>query len=133
MTILCVTLPLVEFPISHFLFFSIKLNFSSTLMCRNITIYRPLRCVNGCCKCCCYQEATFSSGGNELGRAQETCWFCVPSLKVYDHTGSQIYFVHPPTWCAGMCVNCCAEGDPCEIGCCKGSDNGKSSTEDPYV
>jgi len=105
-----------------------------------ITIDRPLRCANGCCKCCCYQEATFSSDGNELGRAQETCWFCVPSMKVYDHTGNQIYLVHPPTRCGGMCVNCCAEGNPCGKGCCKssfriypGNDNGKSSTNDPYL
>merc|ERR1711957_44904 len=87
-----------------------------------------------------YQEATFSSGGNKLGRAQETCWFCVPSMKVYDHTGTQLYLVHPPTCCAGICVNCAAEGNPCGRGCCKSSfriyaanDNENSDTNDPYL
>ncbi|KAG7337528.1 scramblase [Nitzschia inconspicua] len=86
-----------------------------------VTVDRPFRCGSGSCKCCCYQEATFTSGGNELGRAQETCWFCVPSLKVFDHTGSQLYLIHPPTCCGGICVNCCAEGNPCGKGCCKES------------
>jgi hypothetical protein len=40
-----------------------------------ISVDRPLRCAAGSCKCCCYQEASFSSNNNNLGRIQETCWF----------------------------------------------------------
>jgi hypothetical protein len=131
-----------------------------------VTVDRPFRCASGSCKCCCYQEATFSSGGAELGRAKEvsistpelfasvlenhltmphsslflqTCWFCVPSLKVFDHTGNQLYLVHPPTCCGGCCVNCCAEGNPCGKGCCKESfrifpaDAGNTNGDAPYL
>ena len=30
-----------------------------------------------------------------------------------------MYKVHAPTCLGGMCVNCCAEGNPCGKGCCK--------------
>ena len=31
-----------------------------------------------------------------------------------------MYTMHSPTCCGGMCVNCCAEGNPCtKKGCCK--------------
>lgn len=40
-----------------------------------LTVDRPFRCSTGGCKCCCYQEATFSSAGNVLGTMKETCWF----------------------------------------------------------
>jgi hypothetical protein len=86
-----------------------------------VTVNRPFRCCVYSCKCCCYQEATVTSGGNELGSVKETCWFCVPSLKVFDNQGKQIYLVHSPTCCGGMCINCCAEGNPCGKGCCKQS------------
>lgn len=36
---------------------------------------RPTRCCSDPCKCCCYQEGIISSGGQELGSIQETCWF----------------------------------------------------------
>ena len=40
-----------------------------------MTVDRPCRCGMGCAKCCCYQEAMFTSGSNSLGRMEETCWF----------------------------------------------------------
>ena len=40
-----------------------------------VTVDRPVRCALGNCKCCCYQEATFSSGGSELGSVHEKCWY----------------------------------------------------------
>jgi hypothetical protein len=40
-----------------------------------VTVERPCRCALGGCKCCCYQEAMFSSGQANLGRIEETCWF----------------------------------------------------------
>lgn len=104
-----------------------------------VTVDRPCKCCIGSCKCCCYQEASFSSGGAELGRMQESCWFCVPSFKVFDHTGNQIYLVHAPTCCGGICVNCCAEGNPCGKGCCKDSfrvydpASGDTNGDAPYL
>lgn len=86
-----------------------------------VTVDRPFSCCVSSCKCCCYQTATISSGGNKLGSIQETCWFCVPSLKVFDHGGKQLYLAHSPTCLGGLCVNCCAEGNPCGKGCCKGA------------
>lgn len=85
-----------------------------------VTVDRPCTCPVGSCKCCCYQRATFSSGGNELGMIKETCYCCVPSFKLYDSSLTHVYTIHPPTCCAGMCPNCCAEGCPCTPrGCCK--------------
>jgi len=103
-----------------------------------VTVDRPLRCANSSCKCCCYQEAFFTSNGTDLGRVKENCWICVPSMKVYDHTGSQLYLVKPPTCCGGMCINCCAEGNPCGKGCCKSSfriydPDGNGASDDPYL
>jgi len=86
-----------------------------------VSVDRPFRCCAGSCKCCCYQEASFSSNNNDLGSIKETCWFCVPSMKVYDHQDQYLYLVHPPLCCGGFCVNCCAEGNPCGKGCCKAS------------
>jgi hypothetical protein len=40
-----------------------------------VTIDRPFRCMVGCCKCCCYQSATVTSAGQELGFVKEDCWF----------------------------------------------------------
>lgn len=81
-----------------------------------LTVERPFRCAAGGCKCCCYQEATFSSGGQLLGSIKEDCWYCVPSFDVKDHEEKGLYVVHPPTCLGGMCVNCCAEGNPCGKG-----------------
>mmetsp|Transcript_1576 Transcript_1576/g.2367 ORF Transcript_1576/g.2367 Transcript_1576/m.2367 type:complete len:251 (+) Transcript_1576:47-799(+) len=104
-----------------------------------VTVERPCRCALGGCKCCCYQEASFSSGQQNLGRIEETCWFCVPSFKIYDHQDNQIYLVHQPTCLGGCCVNCCAEGNPCtRKGCCKVSfriydpDAGNTNGDAPY-
>lgn len=85
-----------------------------------LRIERPCACTAGTCKCCCYQTAKFSSGGNELGMITETCYFCVPSFKIQDASGKEMYILHPPTCCGGMCMNCCTEGNPCcGKGCCK--------------
>lgn len=86
-----------------------------------ITVERPFRCCAGSCKCCCYQEASFYSNSNKLGSMKETCYFCVPSFKVFDDQDQQLYLIHPPVCCGGICINCCAEGNPCGKGCCKQS------------
>jgi hypothetical protein len=86
-----------------------------------VTVDRPFKCAAGGCKCCCYQEATFFSNNNELGTMKETCWFCVPSFKIYDHQNNYVYLIHPPTCLGGCCINPCAEGNPCGKGCCKQS------------
>lgn len=47
--------------------------------------------------------------------------FSVPSFKVTDGSDQPLYLIHPPLCCGGVCVNCCAEGNPCGKGCCKQS------------
>jgi len=86
-----------------------------------LKVERPCTmCPAGSCKCCCYQTAKVSSGGQPLGLVKETCYFCVPSYKVFDQNDNYLYLVHAPTCCCGMCPNCCAEGNPCcGKGCCK--------------
>mmetsp|Transcript_50869 Transcript_50869/g.122628 ORF Transcript_50869/g.122628 Transcript_50869/m.122628 type:complete len:231 (-) Transcript_50869:378-1070(-) len=104
-----------------------------------VTVERPCQCCVSSCKCCCYQTATMTSGGAKLGSIQETCWWCVPSFRVFDHEGKQIYLVHAPTCCGGLCVNCCAEGNPCGKGCCKSSfrvynaEAGNTNGDAPYL
>lgn len=85
-----------------------------------LEVDRPLACMPGACKCCCYQEATITSGGEVMGTMKETCYFCVPEFHIFDHDGKGMYKMHQPTCCGGCCVNCCAEGNPCcGKGCCK--------------
>jgi hypothetical protein len=105
-----------------------------------LTVKRPCACAPGACKCCCYQTASFSSGGVPLGSIKENCYYCVPQYKIRDDQGKDVYTVHPPTCCGGCCVNCCAEGNPCtRKGCCKASFRmyapGQSNTngDAPYV
>jgi len=84
-----------------------------------LEVNRPFRCCLGTCKCCCKQEATVFSGDDHLGDIQETCWWFVPQFKVYDHNEEEVYVIHPPTCCSGMCVDCGAEGkNHCPHGCC---------------
>jgi len=85
-----------------------------------MNMQRPMKCNAGPCKCCCYQEMTFTSGGQEFGKIEEGFYCCVPRMKILDGQGKPIYKVHSPTCIGGMCVNCCAEGNPCcGKGCCK--------------
>ncbi|GKY94792.1 hypothetical protein MPSEU_000444400 [Mayamaea pseudoterrestris] len=86
-----------------------------------LTVERPfVCCVVGACKCCCYQQASFKSGSDDLGKIQENCYYCVPQYTLLDANGNKVYKIHPPTCCAGCCVNCCTEGNPCfGKGCCK--------------
>ena len=44
-----------------------------------LTVERPFRCAPGTCKCCCYQEASFTSGGDYIGRIEEQfyCWYVI--------------------------------------------------------
>jgi hypothetical protein len=41
-----------------------------------VSVDRPLACGSGNCKCCCYQTASFTSDGQDLGRIEEQfyCW-----------------------------------------------------------
>ena len=48
--------------------------------------------------------------------------------------------MHQPTCCGGMCVNCCAEGNPCGKGMCKESfriydakQEGSTGGDAPYL
>eukprot|EP00551_Chaetoceros_affinis_P003812 CAMPEP_0203661314 /NCGR_PEP_ID=MMETSP0088-20131115/59546_1 /ASSEMBLY_ACC=CAM_ASM_001087 /TAXON_ID=426623 /ORGANISM="Chaetoceros affinis, Strain CCMP159" /LENGTH=264 /DNA_ID=CAMNT_0050523977 /DNA_START=91 /DNA_END=885 /DNA_ORIENTATION=- len=85
-----------------------------------LTMYRPWACNAGACKCCCYQKMEYSYKGSPLGQIEELCWVCVPRMQITDASGSPVYKVHPPTCVGGMCVDICAEGNPCcGKGCCK--------------
>uniref|UniRef100_A0A7S3L062 Phospholipid scramblase n=2 Tax=Amphora coffeiformis TaxID=265554 RepID=A0A7S3L062_9STRA len=106
-----------------------------------LSVERPCRCAAGGCKCCCYQEAAISSGGQRLGIIKEDCYFCVPSFTVKDSKLDGLYIIHPPTCLGGICINCCAEGNPCgKKGCCKASfrvypyaQKGQTTDEAPYI
>jgi len=80
---------------------------------------RPCACCAFPCKCCSYQTASFTSGSDDLGRIEETYYYCIPTFNIFDQENNHRYVVHQPTCCAGTCVNCCAEGNPCGKGCCK--------------
>ncbi len=100
----------------HFqLFELIIISFFS--LCDIIQFYKA--CPPGPWKCCLYQEMNFSLKGNDIGKIEEECFCCVPRYHITDASGEQIYKVHSPTCCAGLCVNCCSEGNPCGKGCCK--------------
>ena len=87
-----------------------------------LTVDRPFACPIGGCKCCLYQEADFTSDGQKLGNIKETFYCCVPRFDIFDDEAKLLYKLHQPTCCGGMCVNCCAEGNPCTSkGCCKES------------
>uniref|UniRef100_A0A7S2P8Z3 Phospholipid scramblase n=1 Tax=Leptocylindrus danicus TaxID=163516 RepID=A0A7S2P8Z3_9STRA len=85
-----------------------------------LAIDRPFKCAPGACKCCCYQEATMTSGGQDIGMVKEQYWYCLPTFLVMDANENPVYKVHPPSCCGGMCMNCFTEGNPCcGKGCCK--------------
>uniref|UniRef100_A0A7R9WW98 Phospholipid scramblase n=1 Tax=Craspedostauros australis TaxID=1486917 RepID=A0A7R9WW98_9STRA len=104
-----------------------------------VTIDRPMSCMPCGCKCCCYQVASFTSDGTTLGSIKEDYWYCVPSFKIFDSNGEPMYKLHQPTCCGGVCVNCCAEGNPCGKGCCKASfrvypaDQQQTNGDAPFV
>lgn len=84
------------------------------------SMHRPMACNAGPCKCCCFQEMTMNADGKALGKIEEQFYCCVPRMLIKDSNGQDIYKVHMPTCCGGMCVNCCTEGNPCcGKGCCK--------------
>lgn len=39
-----------------------------------VSVDRPCACQQGPCKCCCYQTATFTSGGQDIGKIEEKCY-----------------------------------------------------------
>jgi len=82
-----------------------------------LNVDRPMRCGPAPCKCCCYQEATITSGSSTLGTVQEQCYYCVPEFIISDHDEKALYKLHQPTCCGGVCVNICSEGSG--KGCCK--------------
>ena len=105
-----------QIPNVFVLYFIQELNTANEL----ITIDRPYRCAFSTCKCCCFQEATVTSGEKELGSMMEDFFCCVPSFQVLSPNKTPIYKIHQPTCCNGCCVNCCTEGNPCfGRGCCK--------------
>jgi hypothetical protein len=57
---------------------------------------RPLKCLNGNCKCCCYQElmANDATSQQPLGTFKEECYYCIPQFKSLNADGSQDYKVY---------------------------------------
>jgi len=86
-----------------------------------LSMDRPCNCCVMSCKCCCYQQASVTSGGQLMGSIKEQFFCCVPQFKTYDAEGKELYKIHAPTCIGGLCINCCAEGNPCGKGCCKAS------------
>jgi hypothetical protein len=84
-----------------------------------LTVQRPCRCMAMQFKCCCYQTARISSGGQRLGVVKEQCTYCVPSFRVTNDKGEALYIIHPPTCVNGYCYNPFTEGNPLGSGCCK--------------
>ena len=85
-----------------------------------LSMHRPMSCNAGPCKCCCFQEMTMSSNGRTLGKVEEKFYCCVPRMLIKIANGVDIYKVHQPTCCGGMCVKCFTEGNPCcGKGCCR--------------
>lgn len=103
------------------------------------SVERPLACTTGPCKCCCYQTMNISSGGQPIGKIEEKYFWCVPRFVVSDESGKALYKMHMPTCLGGLCVNICAEGNPCGKGCCKVSlrlypaDQDDTEGDAPYV
>lgn len=90
---------------------------------------RPCRLPSVPFKCCCYQEMSFTAPQQDLGipgktsrkigSIRERCYCCVPRFMIFNGDNKALYKVHMPTCCCGICVNCCAEGNPCcGSGCC---------------
>lgn len=71
---------------------------------------RPLRCLGGPLKCCCFQEMSVTVHGEKIGGFKEACWCCIPTYTVFGQDSSPKYHIHMPTCCCGMCVNVCAGG-----------------------
>lgn len=104
-----------------------------------VTVDRPLACNVGPCKCCCFQVLDISSGGQPIGKVEEQYYLCVPRFLIKDENDRPLYKMHFPTCIGGMCVNICAEGNPCGKGCCKVSlrlypaDQEDTDGDAPYV
>ncbi|EED93227.1 predicted protein [Thalassiosira pseudonana CCMP1335] len=104
-----------------------------------LSVDRPCSCPIGGCKCCCFQTMSVTSAGQPVGSIEEKCFCCVPRFMAYDGSGNELYKMHQPTCCCGMCVNCCAEGNPCGKGCCKASfriypaNQDKTDGDAPYL
>ena len=65
----------------------------------------------GNCKCCCYQEMTFTNdAGAPIGAIKEDCWYCLPSFTIYAEDQTPQYTVKMPSCCGGLCIDLCAEG-----------------------
>lgn len=91
------------------------LNTSDVIM----SMHRPFGCLVSPCKCCCFNTMTMSANGRKIGSIEEEFYCCVPRMMVKDGEGRNIYKLHQPTCCGGICVDCCAEGKNCMAVCCK--------------
>jgi hypothetical protein len=85
-----------------------------------LTVHKTFSCGPAACKCCCYLDMDMRANGHKLGSIKEQFYCCVPRFIIKDSNDTDLYKLHPPTCCGGMCMDCCAEGNPCcGRGCCK--------------
>lgn len=92
--------------------FTVNFSSGATTTGPLVAIYRrPLKCVPGICKCCCYQEIMAFDGAfnTPIGSISETCYFCVPQYNVKNQSNDIRYHIAVPT-CFICCPNYCAEG-----------------------
>ena len=69
---------------------------------------RPLRCMGCCCNCCypdMLQVLTVTSGGQKLGRIQETATCCQIELEIFDANETKVFDVNAKLFSV-MC-HCC--------------------------
>ena len=71
--------------------------------------------------------------------SSSSLFLSVPRFVIYDPENKPMYKLHNPTCCGGMCINICAEGNPCGKGCCKVSfriydaDQNDTDGDAPYL
>lgn len=58
-----------------------------------LTVSRPWSCPLLPLKCCCYQSATASSGGRQIGLVRENWLGCIPSFSIYNDRQEHVQLV----------------------------------------
>jgi len=59
-----------------------------------LELERPFSCPAGACKCCCYQSAKVTSGGQEIGSIKEKCYFWYVHIVAFGNHTISLYYMH---------------------------------------
>jgi hypothetical protein len=56
--------------------------------------------------CCCFlpELTTILPDGTEHSKSKYLCSICVPKLSYQEPPGEDLYILHPPTCCGGICI-----------------------------